>query len=100
MTLFFHIDLTFTAGHAESTEATLRWRSVADRQVSRQPSAREGATRPSLTRLISLCSSPPGVNRYYQWLDIIIAALPAKERQFFDSTIGPKWQVFRGRGIW
>ena len=83
MTLFFHIVPTFTAGQAESTENTLRWRSVADWQVSHQPSVHEGATRPSLTRLISTCSLPAGVNRYNHVLRIIIAALLASGRQFF-----------------
>jgi hypothetical protein len=83
LTLFFHIVPTFTAGQAESTENTLRWRSVADWQVSHQASVHEGATRPSLTRLISTCSSPAGVNRYNHVLRIIIAALLASGRQFF-----------------
>jgi hypothetical protein len=83
LTLFFHIVPTFTAGYAESPEITLRWRSVADRQVSYQPSAREGATLPALTRLISTCSPPPGVNRYSWVLCIIIAALLAKWWRFF-----------------
>jgi hypothetical protein len=83
LTLSFHDVPTFTAGHAESTENALRWRSVADPQVSHQPSACDGTALPSLTRLISTRSPPFGVNSYSQWCRIIIAALLTKWWLFF-----------------
>src|SRR5262245_19058200 len=97
LTLSFCIVPTFTAGHAKSPETTLRRRSVADRQVSCQPSAREGATRPSLTRLMSMCSPPSG-EQYSLASCIIIPALLAKWRPFFGGMIDPGERLVRGRG--
>jgi len=75
LTLSFHTVPTFTAGHAESTANTLRWRSITGRQVSHQPSACAGTALPSLTYLLSMCSSPFGANSYSQLCRIIIAVL-------------------------
>jgi hypothetical protein len=86
----------FTAGHAESIEHTLRGRSVADRQVSRQPSVCEGAALPSLTRLISMHSPLIGVNSSSQAFRIIIAALLVKWWSFFGDMIHLRKQLLTG----
>ena len=83
LTLSFHDVPTFTAGPAESPEHTLRCRSVADRQVSHQPSACDGTALPSLTCLISTRSPPFGVNSDRQQYRIIIASLLTKGWRFF-----------------